>query len=374
MTLVDVTCRAFLGFGVVAGVAGCGGGSNATPASPTATTGGTTTPVTTPVSTAAASVYVIQDPTAYGAGTGSVLQFPAASTGSVSPTAMITAPTNTSFNSLAVDGTGNLYVTYNGALTSQGGLVEYAAGATASSTPIRTLPETAVTGVTAVDGIAVSAGGEIFVAEDYGAVQAFSATATGNVAPTRRITGASETGGGLSTVIVADAVAADTADNLYVVNQGGPGLMPIVVFGPTATGNVAPTRTLGGALTTISGVSGLTTDSAGNLYLACTTSTFAGAKVTYAGSILVFGPGATGDVAPIRTITGSATLLTKLAGIKVDAVGNIYVVTSIPMVMASSTLSVLKFSATANGNVAPASSFSSSAWTTADNGGSIAIY
>ena len=248
MTLVKVTCPMFLrfgvGIGVLVGVAGCGGGSNSTPASTTTTTtgGGTTTTPSGP--TAAASVYVVQNPAKYGAGTGMILQFAATSTGSVSPTGMITAPANTSLQALANDSAGNLYVTYEGP-TVPGGLVEYAAGATGTATPLRSLPASAMTGVTAVDGIATTTSGGIVVGEDFGAVQTFSATATGDVAPTYRITGASETGGGLSTLIVADAVAVDSSGTIFVANQGASGLMPIAVFAPTATGNVARSGRLG---------------------------------------------------------------------------------------------------------------------------------
>ena len=119
----------------------------------------------------------------------------------------------------------------------------------------------------------------------------------------------------------------------------------------------------------------LATDSAGNLYVTSATGSLSGQTVTYTGTILVFGPGASGNVAPIRTIAGSATGLTRVSGIKVDAVGNIYVLTSTSSGMLSSANpSVLKFSATATGNVAPTSTFTSSAWTSADNAGSLAVY
>jgi serine/threonine protein kinase, bacterial len=132
------------------------------------------------------------------------------------------------------------------------------------------------------------------------------------------------------------------------------------VFGPSATGNVAPSRTIGGALTTVSSPVAVATDSAGNLYVA-----------NHNSSILVFGPTANGNVAPMRTISGTSTLLESLGGIKVDSVGNIYVITTNssgkdPM--------VLKFAATATGNVAPTLSFTSSAWTNPDNNISMAVH
>ena len=346
--------------GLAAGVGGCGGSGNGS---------GQQTVTPTPAPAAVVSVYVIQNPATFGSGPGAVLQFPAASTGSVSATATITATTNASFGYLATDATGNLYVSSDTATT--GDIREYAAGATGTATPLRTLPANATTQIGAVQGLAASGTGEIFVSEDSGGVAAFSPSSNGSVAPARYILGAVQTGGGLSTLISANDVAADSSDNLYVANQGAPGLMPIVVFGPTATGNVAPLRSIGGSLTTISGVGGLTTDSAGNLYVTSVTVSLSGGTPVYTGSILVFGMGASGNVAPTRTITGAMTMLGRLGGIKLDSSGNLYVVSTSAT---GTSPTVLKFAAAATGNVAPASSFTSSAWTTPDNGLSLAVF
>lgn len=69
--------------GVIAGLASCGG-SKSPPKG-----GGTT------------SVYVIQNPTTFGTGSGTILQFSATATGSASPMSTITAPANTSFGKQA---------------------------------------------------------------------------------------------------------------------------------------------------------------------------------------------------------------------------------------------------------------------------------
>ena len=349
------------GLALVVALAGCGGSGSGSSGG-----GGLTTPPVTPTAT---HVYVIQNPVTYGSGPGTVLQFLATSTGTVSATGTITAATNASFSYLATDGTGNLYVGASSAAAAD--IREYAAGATGTATPIRTLPANVTTQIGAVQGVATSSTGEIFVSEDSGGVAAFSASANGSVAPSRYILGAVQTGGGLSTLISANDVAADSSDNLYVANQGAPGLMPIVVFGPTATGNVAPLRSIGGALTTIGGVDGLTTDSAGNLYVTTDVVTISGGAATYTGSILVFGVGASGNVAPTRVISGAMTTLGRLGGIKLDASGNIYVVSA---GATGTNPTVLKFAATASGNIAPVSSFTSAGWTTPDNGLSLAVF
>lgn len=349
--------------GLMAGLAGCGGNGGG---SSSGSGGGGSTP---PPPTAVVHVYVIQNPATFGSGSGSILQFPATSTGSVSPSSSITAPANTWFDYVATDGSGNVYTGTQSMTTND--VREYTAGSTGAATPTRTLPEDVTTMIGALQGLAASASGEIFVSEDSGAVAGFSATANGSVAPAQYIVGADEQGGGLSTLVSANDVTVDGSGNLYVANEGAPGLMPIVVFGPTATGNVAPLRSIGGALTTIAGITGMTADAAGNLYVASETAVFTGNSPVYTGSILVFGPGATGNVAPIRTISGASTTLGRLGGIKLDSAGNVYVVSESGT---GTDLTVVKFAAAATGNVAPVSSFSSTEWTHADNGASLAVF
>lgn len=311
---------------------------------------GTSTQAPPEQTTITSGVYVIQNPGANGAGSAAILQFATTASGSVSPTGTITAPADTSFDYLATDGAGNVYASTH---TQTGGDVrEYAAGATGAATPVRSLPFGTSTQLGAVQGLAASSTGEIFVSEDSGGVAAFSATATGNVAPARYILAADQNGGGLSTLISANDVVADSSGDLYVVNLGGL-TTAIDVFSPTATGNVAPIRVLN---TTGNGQA---IDSDGNLY------------VTQHGSILVFAPGASGNDAPIRTISGALTELGILGGIKLDSDGNIYVV-SIDSNGGNPT--VLRFAAGADGNVAPVSSFTSTAWTNPDNGLSLAVY
>ena len=73
---------------------------------------------------------------------------------------------------------------------------------------------------------------------------------------------------------------------------------------------------------------------------------------------------------PVR-ISGAATTLGTLFGIKVDGSGNIFVVSA---TSAGKNPTVLRFAAAASGNVAPVSSFTSTAWTQIDYTGSIALY
>ncbi len=175
------------------------------------------------------------------------------------------------------------------------------------------------------------------------------------------------TGGMLSGLLEPYALAADAADNIYVLNRvgvtgGAPVTTPILVFGPTAGGSVAPVRAIGGALTTLSAPGGITVDPAGNIWVTNNSSS--------GNSILEFAPTANGNVAPIRTIAGTSTQLSNtLFGIKLDASGNVLVVTGYyPSPM------ILRFAAAATGNVAPISTITSPQWTHPDASETLAIF
>jgi len=313
---------------------------------------------------AAQDVYVIQAPAAYPTDSGSILRFSASASGSVAPVSTITFPTGNYYQGLTTDSDGNIYVGSNQPHNVMS-LLEYAVGSTGSATPTRTIPSDNTTKMWDPDGLAIGPEGQIVVGEDNGGVATYSATANGDVAPESYLLGAYEIGGGLSTINAAQSIALGSG-NLYVFNwQDGTDDPPIAIFAATATGNIAPSGTIGGSLTgiTFDGVGGIATDTAGNIYVSNTSAT--------GGSILVFAPTATGNVVPTRTISGSSTQLGYLGGIQVDGVGNIYVIS---VSEHGENPTVLKFSASASGNTAPTSSFTSSAWTRADNYFSLAIY
>jgi len=122
----------------------------------------------------------------------------------------------------------------------------------------------------------------------------FPANANGNVAPVRSIRGAlttlSEPG---------EIVATDT--ELFVVDQGS----AIIVFDKNASGNVAPLRRISGALTTLGAASGLALSD---------TDIFIGDQSS---KVLVFPRSGTGNIAPSRSITSSG--LTSTLGVLTTA-------------------------------------------------------
>jgi hypothetical protein len=348
---------------LILGVVGCGSSSSGSSSNTGA--GGTTTGTSS--TGAAQTVYVVQQPAS---ATGSILEFSATASGSISPTATITP--GLVLSQVCTDQAGDIYI------ATKQGINEYSASTTGTPTSasiLRSIPTGSTTGIYGIDGMAVSLTGEIVIGQDGGDTDEWSATQTGNVAPERSIPGYSQIANSLSPVIVANQVAIDASDNLYIAPLGAPPLPPaVVIYGSTATGNVAPARTVEGTGV----VSGVTVDSAGNIYTTgenCTVGTGT-ITSTCAGIISEYPANATVNTAPTRTISGSATQLGSLYGIKVDGAGNIFVVsvTTTSYFYAPIIPAVLKFSSTASGNVAPIVSFTSPSWTTPDSNPSIALH
>jgi hypothetical protein len=329
-------------------LAGCGGGS-----------GGSKTVTPPPPPQAIPSVYVIQNPAVFGGTVGpQILQFPQTASGVVSPSATITGPAGDNFIYLATDGSGNIYTATD--TPSGGDLLEFAAGATGAAKAIRDIPYTnnytlSLTEISAIQGISVNAAGAILVSTDFGGVGTFSPTANGNVVPEYFILGAFQPGGGLSLLSSANNGVWDSEGNVYVENLFTNVDFGILTFAPGATGNVAPT----GFLNETS--NGMAFDSSNNLYMA-------GGP-----AIAVFAPGSLGNTKPTRVISGNLTQIGIAWGIALDSSDNIYVVSTSETGPAPNP-TVLKFAAGASGNVAPVSSFTSTAWTNPDYGNSLAVH
>ncbi len=114
----------------------------------------------------------------------------------------------------------------------------------------------------------------------------------------------------------------------------------IVVFAPSANGNVAPIAAIAGPRTGLHGTAGIAVDACGTIY-----ATNLGDK-----SITIFAPGSSGDTPPVAAIAGSDTGFDRLSGIAVDAKGRIYVANGLYVKNARG---VLIFAAGSNGNVKP---------------------
>lgn len=288
------------------------------------------------------SLYVVQNGT-----TGSsVLQLPA-NNGSVTPANTITVPMQTTFQALAVDTLGNLYVSAS-VVTAPPMLNEilvYAPGATGAATPTSTITSNSLTA--AATSIAVDATGTVY-ALSGNSILVFAAGSGVNTTPVRLITGTA------TLLNSASAIAVDSVQNIYVANAAGGN---VLVFSSTQTGNVGPSSILAGASTQISTPIGVAVDLAGDIYVASYN------KPSTSSVVVEFAPGATGNVAPTRTLTSVAS--DAVAGLAVDVLNNLYVVTD---TATSNQLAVDVFSPGESGSSGPATTITSTAWTTSNYG------
>lgn len=227
----------------------------------------------------------------------------------------------------------------------------YAKGANGDVPPARIISGSN-TGLHVPQGIALDAGRNIYVVNHtgLGSVTVYAAGASGNVAPVQTISG-SKTG-----LNGPEGIAVDASLNIYVANSfGGPsGLGSVTIYPAGANGNVAPTRTINGSNTGLNFPEGVALDASLNVYV----TTFVGGP-SGLGNVSIYAAGANGNVAPIRTITGSNTRLHGPVGVVLGGRGGIYVVNyDSPSRPAPGAVTV--YPAAATGNVAPLRTISGS--------------
>jgi hypothetical protein len=222
-----------------------------------------------------------------------ILVYDASATGAATPTRTITSPSLIFPIGLTVDSAGSIYVAdvpfYNN-LSTASSIFVFAPQANGSSTPTRTIAGTA----TLLDqplSLAVDTTGNLYVSDlNKPGITVFSSTATGNVAPARNISG-SATG----LIYGANGIALDTGNNIYVSSADATGNYGAVAeFAATSSGNVAPIKTVGGAqLGATQGLGGVQVDSVGNIY------TVAVSGVTNSFfDIAAFAPSVSGNATP----------------------------------------------------------------------------
>ena len=166
-----------------------------------------------------------------------------------------------------------------------------------------------------------------------GQVLVYSTSSGGNAAPVNVI------GGSQTQLTQVNGIVVDSSGEIYVFNTD---TAEIVGFAPGSSGNVSPNVVIAGGNTNIGQPVDLAIDSAGNLYVAnCGSGCGSGLPPP---SVLEFAAGSTGNVAPIRDISGSRTELVRSNGVALDVAGNIFV---------SQLNEIIVFGSSANGNVPP---------------------
>jgi sugar lactone lactonase YvrE len=363
----EIALKAMVLLTMAALLAGCGGGTSNSGGTNTGGSSGGGTAALSPAS----SFYIVEqylppEPS-------KILQFSRTANGSVAPASTITVPPGAGFTALAVDGLGNLYVggqEFSGSTEIGPEIWVYAPGAIGTPTPSQTItaslqsPSANSISAMAVDNaqnlyaVTAVALGSGPTGRVYTGIAVYAPAANGKLAPIKSIVGpATEISNN------PDQIATDSAGNLYVASGStatGPG--SVVIFSSSATGNMPPTSALTGPNTTIGYAQGVALDSAGNIYVS-SAAQLPQSVEDGAPSILKFSAGSTGNVAPILTISGSATAMdNNIGNLRVDSAGNIYVVSG---------SAILRFAPGATGNVAPAATISSSAFF--GTGGPIAV-
>lgn len=246
------------------------------------------------------------------------------------------------------DSAGNIYI---GTYSSTTAAVEvYASGAV---TPSRTITvATAAVNAPQITTLGVDSVGNLYVAISRSIV-VYGPGTTGSAAPIRTLAGA-------LTMLApaATQMAFDASDNLFVATGGGYKGSQIIEFAAGASGNVAPT-----VITSADYFpSGVALDKVGNIYIVQgnSPSPYNG---TYVPAINVFPKGSVAGAAPARTVSGSNIgIAVDTDQIFVDSGGNIFVGATL-----NGQTDFLVYSATATGNLAPASTLVRSKGSTTDS-------
>lgn len=279
---------------------------------------------------------------------GVVTIYSAGSNGNVAPTATISGLATALVDpvSIALDFQNNIYVGNaigNTKLVAwDPSIVTYAAGSTDDAEFFENVSGLAA-GIFYPEGIAVDSSGNMYTEGTSNAgngISLFAAGGLGNVPPIATIVGA-KTG-----LVGPNRMVLDSDNNLYVSNTlGGAGGGSVTVYQAGASGDAAPLRTITSDFTGMSGgASRVAVDSSGKIYVANVQGIAEGDSIT------IYAAGSYAVGAPIATISGDNTALSFPRGVGVDANGNISVL--------NDNGTVTTYAAGSSGNTAPVTTLS----------------
>jgi hypothetical protein len=230
---------------------------------------------------------------------GSISVYAAGATGNVAPIQRISGSDTGLYlpTSVAVDPiNGDIYV----ASSDDYDVTIYSPGSNGNARPIATLNAKYGYGPAFV---ALDASGNIYVSYGDGAnvIQVWAAGSTGNAAPIATISG-SKTG-----LNVPDQLTVDSNGNIYVANDGTPS---IAVYAAGKSGDVAPMQTIKGRRTKLhssgkGGTVGVAVDASDNIYA----STYDVLSSKLSGQLNAYAAGSNGNAAPTSEIKGRKTKL-----------------------------------------------------------------
>ncbi len=252
---------------------------------------------------------------------------------------------------IAVDASGNIYVTDSGATS-----VFVYPPLGSSTGPLDEVPNATIsgsdTGLLYPQGIALNSSGNIYVGDWYAAsVFVYPGGSNGNVAPSSATISTTMT----TALGSPEGVALDSSGNIYAADcpacYGESGSASVMVYPAGSNGNAAPSATISGDSTGLNYPYGIAVDSSGNVYLA-DEGTIGQDGGSIPPSVFVYPAGSHGDVAPTAQITGTNTGLDTPFGIAVDSSGNIYVADDGDE-SCDGTESVYVYSAGSTGDAAP---------------------
>jgi len=185
---------------------------------------------------------------------------------------------------------------------------------------------------------------ELYVANDDGSsINVFSRTANGNVMPSRTIAGPATLLNGALAVVV------DLWNNeIFVVNKMNYAGGAITVYPRSSNGNVSPIRSLQGFATMFNLPLGLSLDLLHNEFAVANADS---------SSILVFPRTAAGNEAPSRTLQGPDTGLCVPSGVIMDFVYNELIVANSGLLGATCSSSIAVYTRSASGDQTPLRTF-----------------